>query len=218
MPSLRAGEQPAIPSAVVLHCHCLPSTAPANRSGESDADGIEIEGVELAAKDIGRGKGRGRTKAQKLMEKRNASMGDEAQTLAAAAVGGADVLAEQQAAAAATSYRQQFRGRAPVLFVPDHAGSRLARREAGDMGYDTATEVFPGGKRPQISLPMAWVGNHQEADGLTADAVLTGKYKSFLKWAKSEAGGKENLFTFPYDWRRDYGESTQLLAEVRATS
>eukprot|EP01052_Picozoa_sp_SAG31_P022867 SAG31_NODE_1844_length_7106_cov_3.064935_1_plen_101_part_00 len=26
--------------------------------------------------------------------------------------------------------------------------------------------------------------------------------------------GKENLFTFPYDWRRDYGETAELLADV----
>lgn len=60
----------------------------------------------------------------------------DAQLLAEQIAGGAEALAEQQAAAAAASRRQQFRGKPPLLFIPDHAGSRLVRREAGDVSSD----------------------------------------------------------------------------------
>ena len=157
--------------------------------------------------------GRGRknmTKAQRMMEERNkakaATQGSEdgeqdddaASRETARQAGGVENLAAQQAEQTQAGAKMGT----PLLFVPGFGGTTLVRR---DVGVDAVTTVYPG-KRGDLSLPMAWEGPTQAHDGLFVGELVEAHYKGALKWARSTAG-KHNVRTFPYDWRRDYGET-----------
>eukprot|EP01050_Picozoa_sp_SAG11_P028909 SAG11_NODE_7928_length_1080_cov_1.207951_2_plen_177_part_00 len=105
----------------------------------------------------------------------------------------------------------------PHTAVPQgFAGSRLVQpsQQLNQWGVpEGPSTVFFPGKR-DISLPMEWSadGAKQRTDGLVADELVP-KYKSFMKWARGRAGGKEHVHPFPYDWRRDPSEAARALAK-----
>ena len=132
-----------------------------------------------------------------------------------------------------------------ILIIPDYGGTHLIRKKFNAKKAEhEETVVWPsaagGGGMPGLGVLDArkffassegidlppWQGQgpfgsgrayQAESEDVVIGEIIQKKYKGLISWATGTVG-EDNVATFPYDWRREYGETTDKLVEYMAAT
>lgn len=102
----------------------------------------------------------------------------------------------------------------PLVFIHGIKGSRLVDSR-GNTRWLSGWQAL-GLSSPELGLPLAWEGDAQKTDGVTAAGILDrvvvvpwiAEQKIYSPWLRA-ARGLAPLLEFSYDWRRDNLENVQ---------